>query len=171
MSVHLRGRDGSTHHLELGGGGSTWTVDVDGTRREVQILEREGHRLVFLLDGVVHRAHVRVGERDVRVVLDGRESVFQRQAPSSAAAGVRGVEAHEPVLRAPVPGRVLKVAVEAGSAVHTGDVLVVIEAMKMETPIVAPADGTVTEVHTAVGELVDQDQAIVTCSYRSSADR
>ena len=172
MSVHLRGRDGVTRHLDVRGGGGTWTVDDGVTRREVQIIEREGHRLVFLLDGVVHRAHVRVGERDVRVLLEGRESVFQRQASSGAAApGTHGAEAHEPVLRAPVPGRILKVAVDAGAAVRAGDVLVVIEAMKMETPIVAPADGTVTEVHAAAGDLVDQDQAIVTCSYAPSTDR
>jgi biotin carboxyl carrier protein len=168
VSVSLRGRDGVARTLDVRGSGTTWTID-DGTgRREVQILERDGHRLVFLLDGVVRRAHVRVAERDVRVVLDGHESVFARQAPSGAS-GSHAAEAHEPVLRAPVPGRVLKVAVEVGASVRAGDALVVIEAMKMETPIVAPADGTVTEVHATVGELVDQDQPVVTCSYEPSS--
>jgi len=97
-------------------------------------------------------------------VLEGRESVFVRQEPT-AAAGAHGVELHEPVLRAPVPGRVLQVKVAAGAQVQAGDVLVVIEAMKMETPVVAPADGTVGEVHVAEGELVDQDQTLVTCVY------
>ncbi len=168
MSLHLRRRDGATRTLDVRGAGSAWTIDDGNRRREVQLLERDGHRLVFLLDGAVHRAHVRVTERDVRVVLDGHESVFQRQATPSAS-GSHAAEAHEPVLRAPVPGRVLKVTIEIGAAIRAGDVLVVIEAMKMETPIVAPADGTVTAVHAAAGELVDQDQPIVTCSYGSSS--
>lgn len=165
MSTHLRGKDGVDANLELHGQGRQWTVTDGSVRREVDVLEHDGTRLVFAVDGVVHRAHVRVGTRDVRVVLDGRESVFQRQTHSGAAAKGTATDANEPLLRAPVPGRILKVNVEVGATVRAGDVLVVIEAMKMETPIVAPADGKVVEVHVEVGALVDQDQAVATCIY------
>lgn len=171
MSVHLRGRDGEMVSVEVRGDRAACTVDVDGVRREVELLEHDGARLVFVLDGHVFRAHARVGERDVRVVLDGREVVFQRVAPGAANAGSHGSEVHEPVLRAPVPGRILKLNVAAGAAVQAGDVLAVIEAMKMETPIAAPADGTVVAVHVEAGASVDQDQAVVTCEYASSRDR
>ncbi len=165
MSIHLRGKDGVDASLELRGQGRTWTVVEGAVCREIEVLEHDGSRLVFAVDGVVHRAHVRVGPRDVRVVLDGRESVFIRQARTGAAGSAAAADAHEPVLRAPVPGRVLKVNVEAGAAVRAGDVLLVIEAMKMETPIVAPADGKVVELHVEAGALIDQDQPVVTCSY------
>lgn len=168
MSLHLRGRDGTTATIDVHGDRSACWVEVDGARREVQILEHDGTRLVFVLDGRVHRASARVGERDVRVVLEGRESVFQRVAPGAAAAGAHGGETHEPVLRAPVPGRILKINVGAGSEVRAGDVLAVIEAMKMETPIVAPADGNVAAVHVEPGGSVEQDQPVVTCEYVAS---
>jgi biotin carboxyl carrier protein len=171
VSAHLRGRDGATVAIEVRGDRSSCTVDIDGVRREVEILEHDGARLVFLLDGRVHRAHARVAERDVRVVLDGRESVFQRVTPGTATAGTHGGDLHEPVLRAPVPGRILKVNVTAGAAVHAGDVLAVIEAMKMETPIAAPADGTVVAVHVEPGTSVEQDQPVVTCEYGPSGHR
>jgi len=165
MSIHLRGKDGIDVVLDLRGRGRVWTVADGSTSGEVEVLEHDGTRIVFALDGVVHRAQVRVGPRDVRVVLDGHESVFLRQAHTGTAGSGQAADASEPVLRAPVPGRVLKVNVEVGASVHAGDVLVVIEAMKMETPIVAPADGKVVEVHVEAGALIDQDQAVVTCSY------
>lgn len=170
MSLHLRGRDGATATIGIQGDRTACSVDVDGVCREIQVLEHDGAKIVFVLDGRVHRAWARVGERDVRVVLEGRESVFQRVAPGAAVAGAQGSEAHEPVLRAPVPGRILKVSATTGLEVRAGDVLAVIEAMKMETPIVAPADGIVLTVHVDVGASVEQDQAVVTCEYRSSRD-
>jgi len=168
VSFHLRGRDGATATIEVHGDRSACSVEVGGVRRELQILEHDGSRIVVVLDGRVHRAWARVGERDVRVVIEGRESVFQRVAPGASIAGAHGGESHEPVLRAPVPGRILKVNVEAGVAVRAGDVLAVIEAMKMETPIVAPTDGTVTVVHVEPGASVEQDQPVVTCEYAAS---
>lgn len=165
MSIHLRGKDGVDASLELRGQGRAWTVVDGAVCREIEVLEHDGSRIVFAVDGVVHRAYVRVGPRDVRVVLDGRESVFARQSHTGTAGSGHAAEANEPVLRAPVPGRVLKLNVEPGALVHAGDVLVVVEAMKMETPIVAPADGKVVEVHVEAGALIDQDQPVVTCSY------
>lgn len=165
MSIRLRGKDGVDVALELRGQGRAWTVADGSASHEVEVLEHDGTRIVFAVDGVVHRAQVRVGPRDVRVVLDGRESVFLRQSNTSTAGSGHAADAHEPLLRSPVPGRVLKVNVEAGATIHAGDVLLVIEAMKMETPIVAPADGKVVELHVEPGALIDQDQELVTCSY------
>lgn len=164
MSSSLRGKDGATISVEARGQGQDWIVQSADARRVVQLLEHDAERIVFALDGKVHRAYVRVTSHDVRVVLGGREVVFQRQA-TSAGTGAHAADAHEPVLRAPVPGRVLKVNIEAGATIQAGDVLVVIEAMKMETPVVAPADGKVAEIHATSGELVEQDQPLVTCSY------
>jgi len=170
VSLHLRGRDGATATIEVYGDRSACWVEVNGVRREVELLDHDGARIVFMLDGRVHRAWTRIGEREVRVVLEGRESVFQRVAPGDAIDGAQASEAHEPVLRAPVPGRVLKVNVEPGGRIRAGDVLAVIEAMKMETPIIAPADGIVAAVHAAPGVSIEQDQPVVTCQYTGSGN-
>jgi propionyl-CoA carboxylase alpha chain len=58
-------------------------------------------------------------------------------------------------LAAPMPGTVVRVLVTAGDAVAAGDPLVVLEAMKMEHPVVASADGVVTAVHVAVRDQVE----------------
>jgi biotin carboxyl carrier protein len=58
-------------------------------------------------------------------------------------------------LRSPMHGQVIKVAVESGQQVTTGDILLVVEAMKMEHRIKAPYDGTVTAIYYQVGQSVE----------------
>ena len=83
-------------------------------------------------------------------------------APAAAAApaapAVTG--AGDPV-NAPMPGNILKVNVTNGQAVKAGDVLCVLEAMKMENEIMAPKDGTVTQVLVSKGANVDTGAPLV----------
>ena len=60
-----------------------------------------------------------------------------------------------------MPGKVLDVLVRAGQQVASGDALVVLEAMKMETIATADAAGTVTRVHVEVGSMVEPGQILV----------
>ena len=64
-------------------------------------------------------------------------------------------------VKAPMPGNILKVNVSQGQAVKAGDVLVVLEAMKMENEILAPRDGTVAQVVTTKGAVVDTGAPLV----------
>jgi biotin carboxyl carrier protein len=64
-------------------------------------------------------------------------------------------------VRAPIPGRVVKVLVKGGDAVKAGQTLVVLEAMKMENELRAPRAGTVTEVRAAEGTAVEAGQELV----------
>lgn len=75
----------------------------------------------------------------------------------TAAGGIQHDE-----IRAPMTGKVVKVKVAAGDAVKSGDVLVVLEAMKMEYRLTAPHDGKVEAVGCKEGELVDLGRTLVT---------
>ena len=77
-------------------------------------------------------------------------------APAPAAAG-----AGEPV-SAPMPGTILDVLVTAGQAVKSGDVLMILEAMKMENEIMAPKDGTVSSVAVSKGASVESGALLCT---------
>ena len=63
---------------------------------------------------------------------------------------------------APMPGTILKVNVSGGQAVKKGDVLMVLEAMKMENEIMAPADGTVSSVNVTTGASVESGAVLCT---------
>ncbi len=65
------------------------------------------------------------------------------------------------VIKAPMPGTIVKVNVKAGDSVKRGDVLCVLEAMKMENEIMAPADGTVAGVNVSAGESVKTDAVLL----------
>ena len=79
-------------------------------------------------------------------------------APKAAPAGAAGAVA----VKAPMPGTILKVNVAPGQAVKKGDVLCVLEAMKMENDIMAPQDGVVASVEAAQGSSVATDAVLVT---------
>ena len=78
-------------------------------------------------------------------------------APAAAGVTVSGGES----VTAPMPGNILKVNVTAGQAVKSGDVLVILEAMKMENEIVAPRDGSVAQVVVSKGAVVDTGDPLV----------
>lgn len=80
-----------------------------------------------------------------------------KAAPKAAPAGAQGAVK----VNAPMPGKILKVNAAAGAAVKKGDVLVVLEAMKMENEICAPQDGTVATVECAAGDSVESGKVLV----------
>ena len=84
------------------------------------------------------------------------------QAPAAAPApAAQPVAAGANTVKAPMPGTILKINVKAGDAVKRGDVLCVLEAMKMEHDIKAANDGVVSAVHVSQGASVNTGDALV----------
>lgn len=75
-------------------------------------------------------------------------------APAGAQGGVK--------VNSPMPGKILAVKANAGQAVKKGDVVLVLEAMKMENEVVAPQDGTVASINVAVGDMVESGDVLAT---------
>ncbi len=81
-------------------------------------------------------------------------------APVAAPAATGGTGAL--TVTAPMPGNVLDVKVAAGQAVKSGDILVILEAMKMENEIVAPQDGTIASINCQKGDVVNVGDVFLT---------
>lgn len=77
-----------------------------------------------------------------------------KPAPAAAPAGATTIEA-------PMPGNIWKVVAKEGQAVKAGDVLIILEAMKMENEIMAPNDGVVASIHVAEGAAVNGGDILV----------
>ena len=82
-------------------------------------------------------------------------------APAAAPAPKVAAPAGATTVEAPMPGKILNIKVSEGQAVKFGEVVVIMEAMKMETEIVAPADGTVSKILVKAGDSVDTGAALV----------
>lgn len=79
-------------------------------------------------------------------------------APAPAAGGAAGsVE-----INAPMPGKILDVKLQPGASVSRGDVVLILEAMKMENEVVAPQDGTIASINVNVGDMVQPGAVLAT---------
>ncbi len=101
-----------------------------------------------------------------KVRIDGREYhvEVEREGEKIVEAGEerKEKEIKEKILSAPMPAKVIKVNCKAGEKVKQGDVLVIIEAMKMENEILSPGDGTIKDVMVEEGTNVSQDERMIT---------
>ena len=135
---------------------------IDGEPLEGTIRRITGNAVTVEIDGKRHRAWVaRNGER-LYVHLGGRQWMFEEASAAldrAAGAGAGGFGGN--TVASSMPGKVVKLLVSEGDEVEEGAPLVIVEAMKMETPLPSPASGTVKKVHFAEGDLVDAGQPIV----------
>jgi len=116
-----------------------FNLEVDGQRRRTVVARADNQRFVALNGDVWHVERVTDQSR-------------RRSAGGGAGSGA---------LEASMPGQVLDVLVSVGDAVSAGETLVLLEAMKMELRIAAPAAGTVKAVHCTAGETVNRGQLLV----------
>lgn len=94
-----------------------------------------------------------------------QNSVQQSNAPENNAAQSSGSQnAEGEILDAPMPGNIINVAVKVGDTVKKGQLIIVLEAMKMENEIVSPKDGIITSVAVSKGQSVNARDALVKIS-------
>ena len=110
------------------------------------------------VDGKPVRAEFEPRGREVLVSVQGETQLIERYNPAAAAEALEGGGA----VKAPMPGKVLAVPVEAGDAVTKGQTLAVLEAMKMEHALTAPRDGVVETVSVETGAQVGDGDVLVT---------
>ena len=124
-------------HYDTGG---DLTATLDGRRLRVTMV-RQGDVITILHQGAQYR-------------IEHMDPARRADSESDAAGG----------LTAPMPGRVTLVSVSEGDSVQRGDTLLILEAMKMEHSIIAPADGVVERLHYGQGDLVDEGAELLVLS-------
>ena len=162
------------------------TFSAGGEQVDLAYRASRDGRFRFVVDGTERWAHAhRCGEGLVDVAIDGLrlefrvenltdrwflhgangdlELIERPRYPDIRAQDLSGG------LKAPMPGVIREVAVKAGDAVTKGQLLVVLEAMKMEHRVVAPQDGVVHDTKVAVGEQVGNGQLLLTLAGKEEA--
>lgn len=140
--------------------GDAWTAHVGGSSFRVEVIDTGSARLALSIDGKRVRARIWADGATRWVWIDGRawrlevpdQGADRRQADDAGGAND---------LDAPISGAVVTVDVTPGDAVEEGQVLVIVEAMKMEHRIRSPRGGIVAAVHCEIGAMVDQGMRLV----------
>ncbi|SEQ81916.1 Biotin-requiring enzyme [Solimonas aquatica] len=148
------------HNLALSRSAKAYRLHLDG-----QLID------IDLKTGADGRAWLTVGERHLPVViatrgdevfvhLEGEAYALRYQHPLDRLAA----QAHggaEDSIRAPMPGSIVALSVQAGEAVSKGQTLLVMESMKMETTISAPRDGVIAAIRYEKGQTFDRDAVLL----------
>jgi acetyl-CoA/propionyl-CoA carboxylase biotin carboxyl carrier protein len=148
-------------------------VCVDGAEPVAAQAAFDGAALIVSGDGQTRRyAYAYAGGSDGRGTAwlgrDGRAWALTGEEP--LAAGPAHAGRGDGVVRSPMPGTVREVRTARGDQVKAGQPLLIVEAMKMEHTVSAPADGEVTELTAAVGQQVALDETLAVITPAGSAD-
>jgi biotin carboxyl carrier protein len=156
---------------------------VDGKDFDIEIVDdhhvRIGDRLIpvnfesvsgqpvfsLILDGKSFESFVYAGDDGWQVLLRGRQYQVkvedEREKRLRAAAGGGVAEGGEFHLKAPMPGLVVAIPVSEGQEIKKGQVLIILESMKMQNELKAPRDGVVNHIKVKPGESVEQKQLLL----------
>lgn len=129
-------------------------------RTAATLLPRSEHLHELIIGDATLPVYLAVNGDNVHVHLRGETYLLRYSHNLERFADERQQRA-EGLARAPMPGAVIALHVEQGQAVKRGDVLLVIESMKMETAICAGLDGFVQQVHVQAGQTFDRDAILV----------
>jgi biotin carboxyl carrier protein len=159
--------------------GRTFTIEIqkdhviiDGQAHHIDLRRIEPLSLYSLLVG--NRSHellIEEQREEYGVMLQGKlytVRVHQERAKNRAAPGASLPSAKgQTVVEAPMPGRVLKTLADVGHTKQAGEVLIVLESMKMQIELRCPQDSVIQALHVSAHDHVTQGQALVTLTQQS----
>ncbi|MCC7478137.1 hypothetical protein IT575_06720 [bacterium] len=127
-------------------------LSLDGRELKLAELQQEAGELSFIWEGRRVSAFVLSNAGGFELWIEGRRMVFRSIEPGADGSEAGAERGGDLVSR--MPGKVLALLVEPGAQVHKGQPLLILEAMKMEHEILAPADGVVSAFRKAQGDRV-----------------
>jgi biotin carboxyl carrier protein len=141
-------------------------ISVNGKTYQVDFESVSGQPVYSLIvDGKSHESYVQQGDDNWQVLLRGRLYPVvvedEREKRLRAAAGAGVAESGEFHLKAPMPGLIVTIPVAEGQEVKKGQVLLILESMKMQNELKSPRAGTIGRIRVKGGETVEQKQTLL----------
>jgi biotin carboxyl carrier protein len=162
------GDDSSTHKyvIDINSDGEV-TIDNEPRRLDLQEIDDDG-LYSLLIDHKSFEALVEEGDGHYRVLING--TLYQVQVADERAKRLaEAASAFAPTsgdlnIKSPMPGLIVAIPVQQGDAVKKGQVVLVLESMKMENELKAPRDGTISAIKIQPRQAVEQGQVLLTIS-------
>jgi biotin carboxyl carrier protein len=121
------------------------------------------HQISILIDDVSFRIFIAKDKENRYFLIDGQQFVVKE--PTEEAESFRKGEERTAegmlLVKAPMPGKVIKICVAEKDEVRKNQTLAIVEAMKMENEIKASVDGTIKKIHVSAGDLVDSEKPLI----------
>jgi len=162
-------------------------IIVNNKNKEVEILERQANKLLVLVDNKKYHVDAKkidkdtysllykgksydlkvVSEDDIRKYsIKHKFSNYKVEIMDSVARyrknrGNNDIEEDQSSISSPMPGKVIKIPIEVGDNVESGQTLIIISAMKMESEYKAKKDGKIKEILTTEGSTIDGNQSLI----------
>ncbi|NOT56964.1 MAG: biotin attachment protein [Deltaproteobacteria bacterium] len=170
MKTTLQTASGTAFAIEYTQRGNDYETQVNGQATRIQLLSEEEGAVTLLVNGLPLRVHVvHDGQRSL-AAINGHVYEFSRAGEKKGASRQREAGRLSPEIRSPMPGKILDVRVTTGDTVTAGQVLVLLEAMKMENALTAEGAGHVKKIHVATGDLVELGQLLVELEFATAQD-
>jgi biotin carboxyl carrier protein len=168
FEVQLTGPSGKKLRIvELERGGDRWKISLDGQQVPTDAVEINPHTLSLLLEGQSYEVHIAESPDGVLKLQTGFKEftaeVVDPRAWRGRWHGALEAEGRQQVL-APMPGKVVRILVQAGDQVEAGQGLLVVEAMKMQNEIRSPKGGTVERLYVQEGQPVNAGEVLCVVS-------
>lgn len=151
-----------THRVELVRAGAGWKCTLDGREFALDAVSSQDGVLSLLVEGKSYEVrqerttgetNIVVGHERFDVLVRDPRSLGSRRSVDSGGLGVRKITA-------PMPGKVVRILAALGTAVETGQPVLVIEAMKMQNELKAPKTGRVSKLNVGEGAAVEAGQVL-----------
>jgi biotin carboxyl carrier protein len=151
--------------LRTTGDGSTVLVRIGGEEHSLRLLRSGTNEFEFILDNTFHHAKIlQSGSSEVKIVVDGQPLTVKKHSKltevleKASALGAAG--GGDRNLASQIPGRVVNIAVKVGDDVKKGDVVVVLESMKMQVAVKAHKDGNIKDIKVKQGASVARNDIL-----------
>jgi len=141
-----------------------FNFEINGSKYEVNVKKVEGENAKIEVNGTPYNVKINQEVKTSKTPILVRSQVSNADAPKVAGEKMAPVpEQKKPSsknIKSPLPGNVFKVLVAPGDSFKEGDVLIILESMKMENNILAETNGTIVKVCTPEGKAVLQDEVL-----------
>lgn len=146
-------------------GNNEYTLKIKGKERDLKVITMTHDRVEFMLDSTYHiTKYLDNSTSRITLVIDGVKLTFNKRPDMDKIvyknSGADATSDSQTNLKSQIPGRVVSVNVEAGSSVKKGDVVCVLESMKMQISIKSHKDGVVKSIKMKQGSSVAKNDVL-----------
>ncbi len=154
--------EAQTFPLEVGEKDSCLQVSLSGEPMNLNVGNRHEGGLSLMLDDCSYEVPVQIRDSQIVVEVEGERFVFEVDDGASVGKGAgRGARGGHAEIKAPMPGKVVKLLVSPGDTVEAGQGVLLFEAMKMQNEIRSPVAGEVTDLVVSEGQAVEMREKLL----------